>query len=116
MFLKAQKARRLIVDAFNKILEDNDVIYVPAAPSTAPLISNKNIDTLSDEYLIADNYLAFGNFGGLPSITLPIGILDNLPFGGNLTGKAFDEKTVLNIANVLEETTGYKNLMAKEGK
>ena len=116
LFLKAQKARRLIVDAFNKILEDNDVIYVPAAPSTAPLISNKNIDTLSDEYLIADNYLAFGNFGGLPSITLPIGILDNLPFGGNLTGKAFDEKTVLNIANVLEETTGYKNLMAKEGK
>ena len=115
IFLRAQKARRLIVDATNEILKDNDVIYLPAAPTTAPLF-NADADKLSDEYLIADNYLAIGNFGGLPSLTLPLGMVDGLPFGGNVTGRAFDEQTVFNVSLAIEEITGLKNLLAKEGK
>lgn len=113
LFLRAQKARRLIVNATNNILKDYDVIYLPAAPSTAPLFKG-NSDKLSNEYLIADNYLAIGNFGGYPSITLPIGFDDNLPFGGNFTGRVFEEKKLLNISLALENALGYKNLYAKE--
>ena len=116
LFKRAQKCRRLIVNAFNEVLKDNDVIYCPAAPTTAPSINKTNHDALSNEYLIADNYLAFGNFAGLPSLTLPIGFKDNLPFGGNLTGRAFEESLVLNISNMIEKYTGYKNLSAKEGR
>lgn len=115
LFLRAQKARRLIVNATNDILKDYDVIYLPAAPSTAPLFKG-NSDKLSNEYLIADNYLAIGNFGGYPSLTLPIGFDDNLPFGGNITGRVFEEKKVLNISLALENALGYKNLYAKEDK
>ena len=115
IFLRAQKCRRLIVDAVNNILKDNDVIYLPAAPSTAPLF-NGNADKMSNEYLIADNYLAIGNFGGLPSLTLPIGLINNMPFGANVTGRAFDEQTVLNVSLALQGVTGLKNLYAKEDK
>ena len=113
LFIRAQKCRRLIVDAFNKAFEEYDALYAPAAPSIAPEIAGKS-DQLKDEYLIADNYMAFANMGGYPSITLPIGFKSKMPFGGNLTSKPFDEVNLLNIANALEEVTGLKDLVAED--
>lgn len=115
LFIRAQKCRRLIVDAFNKLFEEYDAVYCPAAPSVAPLI-NESSDTLSDEYLIADNYMAFANMGGFPSITLPIGFENGLPFGGNLTCKPFDESNLLSIAQQIEDSTGLANISAERGK
>ncbi len=107
--LRAQQCRRLIVNRINEILKDNDVIYLPSAESVAPIL-NANIDKLSDTHLIADNHLTIGNFAGLPSLTVPIGLIDNLPFGGNFTGRAFEEQKVLNCALALQQITGLKNL------
>ena len=59
---------------------------------------------------------AIGNFGGFPSITLPIGLDDNFPFGGNLTCKPYDEVTCLNVAYALENKLGLKNITAKGGQ
>ena len=115
VFVRAQRCRRLIVDTFNNILKDNDLIYLPSAPTVAPYF-NKTIDRLSDEYLIGENYAPFANLGGLPSLTLPLGFKDGLPFGGNLTGRAFDEVTVLKMAKKIEEITGLKDLVAKDYK
>ena len=112
-FIRAQKCRRLIVNAVNDILKDNDVICLPAAPSTAPLFK-QNLDRISDEYLIADNYLVIGNFAGIPSLTLPMGMINKMPIGINVSGKAFDEQTVLNCSLAIEEITGLENLHVKE--
>ena len=112
-FIRAQKCRRLIVNAVNDILKDNDVICLPAAPSTAPLFK-RNLDRFSDEYLIADNYLVIGNFAGIPSLTLPMGMINKMPIGINVFGKAFDEQTVLNCSLAIEEITGLENLHVKE--
>ena len=113
LFLRAQKARRLIVDATNKILKEYDGIYCPASPKTAPLFVDSS-NKLSNEYLIADNYLALGNFAGLPSITIPLGFSDGLPFGVNLTCAPFEESKTLNIANKIEDLIGIKNIVARE--
>lgn len=113
VFLRAQKCRRLIVNAVNKILKDADAIMLPAAPTTAPLFNGASADKLSDEYLIADNFMAIGNFGGLPSITIPMGFENNLPFGLNITSKAFDEVNLFSVSSAIEETTGIKCVVAK---
>lgn len=113
LFIRAQKCRRLIVDAFNKAFESYDALIAPAAPSVAPEFAHKS-DALDNEYLIADNYMAYGNMGGYPSITLPIGFKDKLPFGINLTAKPFDEVNLLNIANAVESVTGLKDLVAED--
>lgn len=115
LFLRAQKARRLIVNATNDILKEYDGIYCPASPSVAPLFVGSS-DKLSNEYLIADNYLAIGNFAGLPSITIPLGFSEKLPFGVNLTCKAFEESNTFNLASKIEEVIGIKNIIAKEGE
>ena len=113
LFVRAQKCRRLIVNAFNKVFENYDAIYAPASPSIAPLIKSKS-DALSNEYLIADNYMAFANMGGFPSITLPIGFEENMPFGANLTAKPFAESNLFAIANEIEKGTGLADIVAKE--
>ena len=115
LFIKAQKCRRLIVDAYNKILEENDVIYLPASPTVAPKF-DAQCEKLSGEYLVGDNHLGVANFAGLPSVTLPIGMKDNLPFGANFTSKAFNEVELLSIAAALEKHTGLKDIVAKEDK
>lgn len=115
LFVRAQKNRRRIVDAINDILKEYDFIYLPAAPGIAPKFDDAS-DKLSDEYLIADNHLCIANFAGLPSLTLPIGFEDEMPFGANITGRAFEDKDVLKISYEIEKLTGLKNLVAKGGQ
>lgn len=115
LFLKAQKCRRLIVDAYNNILKEYDTIYLPASPTVAPLFESQS-EKLSGEYLVGDNHLGVMNFAGLPSITLPIGFNEGMPFGANFTSKAFTEADLFQIATALEKHTGLKNIVAKEDK
>lgn len=111
-FLRAQKCRHMIVDAVNAILDKYDAIFLPASTGGAPLFEQSS-DKLSAEYLLGDNYLAIGNFAGLPSLTLPLGFENNLPFGANLTCKKWKEQETLNLALAIEDITGYKNLIKK---
>ena len=113
LFLRAQKCRRKIVDTLNDILKSYDAVYLPSAPTVAPKFKDSH-DQLSDEYLIADNHLAFGNFAGLPSLTIPIGFEKGMPLGANVMGRAFEEAKVFQIAQAIENKTGYRNLSAKE--
>nr|MCR5333139.1 Asp-tRNA(Asn)/Glu-tRNA(Gln) amidotransferase subunit GatA [Bacilli bacterium] len=112
LFLRAQRNRRRIVEATNAILDKYDAIYLPAAPSVAPKKDEKS-NRLSNEYLIADNHLVIGNFAGLPSLTLPIGFKDGLPFGANVSSKPFDEETMFAISAAIERNSGLKGIYAK---
>lgn len=114
-FFRAQKARRLIVDAYNKILEDYDAVIAPAAPSIAPKFSDTS-EKLSDTYLIADNHLAIQNFAGLPSLTLPLCFKDGMPIGINVTTKKFEERKIFNICRDFEDIIGLKNVSINNRK
>lgn len=109
LFRRAQKARRLIVEAVNKVLEDYDFIYLPASPSIAPEFNAKS-DNLNVKHLVEDNHLVIGNLAGLPSITLPVCLDNGMPLGVNLTGKPFSEKSLFGVAQAIEDITGLKNL------
>lgn len=115
LFIKAQKVRRMIVEETKRILSKADVILFPASGTTAPLIEGSKSEQLSEAYLIGENHLAIGNFTGYPSLTLPSGFVDNMPIGINVTGRAFEEQTVLNISAGIEKVLGYKNQIAKVG-
>ena len=112
LFLRAQRNRRRIVDSINKLLSENDFILLPASPTVAPTFENKT-DRLSEQYLVADNHLVIANFAGLPSITLPLGVKDKLPYGISVTGKAFEDSKVLRFAKVVEDITSLKGLHAE---
>ncbi|MBR0472677.1 MAG: hypothetical protein IJI98_08300, partial [Methanosphaera sp.] len=115
LFLNAYRVRRLIVDRVNELFKKYDGLIMPAAAGIAPKFGEVS-DKLSDEYLILDNHLAIGNFGGYPSITIPSGFINNMPVGINITGRVKEDWLVLNIANKIEDTMEYKDQVARSVK
>ena len=119
LFIRAQRNRAKIVEATNNILKEYDAILAPASPTTAPVLGSSSSDKLSNEYLIADNFMAMGNFAGLPSVTVPLTFIDGLPIGVNFTSKAFDEAGLFSIIQAYEDITGLKGIstnVRKEAK
>ena len=115
MFRKAQRVRRLVVEELNKIYQDYDIILTPNGGSIAPKVDEAYDDRLSDEYLILENHLCLANFAGTPSLSLPSGFVDGMPIAVNLTGRIFEEQTVLNCAYALENALSFKNQFSREG-
>ncbi len=112
LFLNAARVRRLITDKINELFTKYDALILPASSKTAPHFGEKS-DNLSPEYLVLDNHLIIGNFGGYPSITIPSGTINNMPIAINITSMAKEDAKLLNIAYKVEEILGCSNKIAK---
>ena len=88
-------------------------MILPASGGIAPKFE-ESIDRMSDRYLILENHMAIGNFGGYPSITIPNGFVNDMPIGINITGPQFKDGELLNIAHKIEAKLGYKGLIKEE--
>lgn len=113
LFKNAQRLRRLIVDKMNELYEKYDAMILPASGGVAPSFE-ADIDRMSPRYLLLENHMAIGNFGGYPSITIPNGFVNDMPIGINITGPQFKDGEVLNIAAKIEEKLGYKGQVKEE--
>lgn len=113
LFQRAQKARRVIVNKLNEMFTQYDYFILPASPSIP-----KHLNGISSKWdskpEFADNHLALANFGGMPSLTLPMGLEQGVPYGINVTGRIFEDDKVLAIGEEIEEITGLRNLHVKE--
>ncbi len=107
-YLKAQRVRHLIRDAFNKVFEEADLILMPVAPTVAP-----KLGALSDPLQMykSDMYTLAVNLAGLPAISLPImkDSQSGMPVGLQLLAKAFDEKILFDGAAGLERAVNYSH-------
>lgn len=110
IFKKAKRVRRLIVENYLKMLNGVDGILTMASDDVAPLINdvNNNMSANNDKHMLADNHLVLANFSGLPSMTLPLGKIDGLPYGVNLVMGAFKEKLMFDVALGLERLINEK--------
>ena len=111
-FLNAARVRRLIVDKFKELFKEYDAVVLPVSTGVAPYIDGSKDELEKSDTTILEEHLQIGNFGGFPSITIPNGIIDNLPVGVNITGNCFDDANVLNIAYALESKMNYKGMIA----
>ena len=113
LFKNAQRLRRIIVDKMNELYKSYDAMILPASGGVAPKF-DEAIDRMGDRYLMLENHMAIGNFGGFPSITIPNGMVNDMPIGLSITGPQFKDGETLNIAHKIEETLGYKGLIKEE--
>ncbi len=103
---KAQKARRLISDDFDRAFKQCDVVLAPTSPTPAFKLGSKLDDPL--KMYLSDIFTIPLNLAGLPGISIPCGFTpDNLPIGMQLIGRHFDEKTILNAAHAYEQATQW---------
>jgi len=104
-YLKAQRVRRLISDDFDKAFESVDIIAGPTTPTTAFSHGSKVDDPVS--MYLNDLYTVAANLVGLPALSMPCGLVDGLPVGLQLIGRAFDEPQLLRIAHRYQQATDW---------
>ncbi|HET6955129.1 MAG TPA: Asp-tRNA(Asn)/Glu-tRNA(Gln) amidotransferase subunit GatA [Vicinamibacterales bacterium] len=119
-YLKAQRARTLILRDYDRAFEQVDVVAMPTSPTPAVRIGER-VSNPVQMYLM-DVFTVSANLSGLPAISVPCGFTGGsgtaqaggspssdggLPIGLQLMGRRFDEATLLRIADAYERDTEW---------
>lgn len=107
-YLKAQKVRTLIKRDFDLAWANGvDAILTPATPSAAFGIADQDLHADPVKMYMQDIFTVTVNMAGLPGISVPAGLSsEGLPLGLQLIGKPFDEGTLFQTAQVIEDAAG----------
>jgi len=108
-YLKAQRIRRLIQDAFSMLFAEVDALLAPGRPGPASKVDQR-LDTPappSEGPAGFQGIIPAGNLAGLPALVLPAGFADNLPVGLQLVGVPFSENTLLAIGREFQSRTDW---------
>ncbi len=101
-YLKAQKARTLLINAYNEMFEKYDALLCAVAPAPAFKIGEKTSDPLA--MYMEDVMSVPPSMAGLPAISVPAGeSSDGLPIGIQLVGQRESDQMLLSIAKSVEE-------------
>ncbi len=101
-YLKAQKARTLLINAYNDAFKKYDALLCPVAPTPAFKLGEKTSDPLT--MYLEDAMTVPASMAGLPALSIPAGkTKDGLPVGAQLIGKAQSDQLLLSIAKSCEE-------------
>ena len=104
-YYKAQQARTLIRNDFDRVFQEVDALVTPTSPVTAFKIGEKTDDPVQ-MYLIDVCTLPV-NIAGLPGLSVPCGFSNGLPVGMQLIGPHFSESMLLRTAHAYEVATHW---------
>lgn len=102
-FLKAAKARTLIIKEFERAFEKVDCLLTPVSPNPAFKLGEKVSDPIS--MYLEDVMSVPVNLAGLPALTIPTGETKSyetpLPLGLQLIGPRRSDKKLINLSKEL---------------
>jgi aspartyl-tRNA(Asn)/glutamyl-tRNA(Gln) amidotransferase subunit A len=110
-YLKGQRVRRLVRDEVDRALARVDVLIAPTVPvAAAPVGAREVLVDRAPQPLRASliRYTRPFNVSGHPAASVPCGLTaDGLPIGMQVIGRAFDEATVLRVADAYQRVTDW---------
>jgi aspartyl-tRNA(Asn)/glutamyl-tRNA(Gln) amidotransferase subunit A len=105
-YLKAQQVRTLIRRDYEQAFDRVDLVAMPTSPTPAFRLGERMSDPL--QMYLADVFTVGASLSGLPAVSVPCGFTSaGLPIGLQLTGRLFDESTVLAAAYAYERNTEW---------
>ncbi|MFZ2126584.1 MAG: Asp-tRNA(Asn)/Glu-tRNA(Gln) amidotransferase subunit GatA [Candidatus Microsaccharimonas sp.] len=100
-YLQAQKARTLLINAFNELFASFDVLVGPVAPTPAFKLGENTSDPV--KMYLADIMTVPASLAGLPAISVPAGKNEQgLPIGVQLIGPRRQDARLLALAKQME--------------
>ncbi len=111
-YAKAQNLRRVLRQAYDDALKSYDILVMPTTPMKSqplPPSGCSREENLARALEMINNTCPF-NASGHPSMSIPCGMVDGLPIGMMLTGRKFDEATVLRAAQAFEKIDDWKSM------
>ncbi len=78
-----------------------DAVFTPTTPTPA-----FRLGEVTDPYamLLSDAFTVGPALAGLPALSLPLGLADGLPVGGQLVGRAWGEPEIVRVGHALEQS------------
>ena len=110
-YLRAQRIRRLIQEAFSKLFSEVDVLVAPGRLGPATRIDQPldrggaTVQAQRDPGF--RQIIQAGNLAGLPALVLPCGFAENLPVALQVVGAPFSENTLLAIGREFQTRTDW---------
>jgi aspartyl-tRNA(Asn)/glutamyl-tRNA(Gln) amidotransferase subunit A len=108
---RAQRVRTKIADDFRAAYEKVDLIVTPTSPTVAFKLGERTDDPLA--MYLSDYCTVSMPLAGIPAISIPGGLADDLPVGIQLAGPAFSENRILDAAHALERAIGFDGSSAR---
>lgn len=111
-YAKAQNIRDQVKQAYDDLLKSCDVLITPTVPFRATPIPDNDApieERVSRALNMLHNTAPF-DLTGHPSISVPCGQHDDLPIGLMVTGRHFEDLTVLQVADAVEKTGDWREL------
>ncbi|MCL4274474.1 MAG: amidase [Anaerolineales bacterium] len=106
-YIAAQRVRTRMMNHFNNVFQQVDMILTPSTGIAAPEIKKGALpDGESDLTTTVEimRFVTAANFTGLPAISFPVGYTQKgLPIGMQVMGRAWDEVNLLRMALVAEQ-------------
>ena len=99
-YQKALRVRRIITDNLVNHFNDIDLLLMPTTPSTA-FSKGEKIGKTMDMYL-SDIFTVPISLAGLPSLNIPLGNYNKMPFGIQISSNYFNENNILSLSNLIE--------------
>jgi len=101
-YQKAQKARTLLINEYDKLFETYDALLGPVAPTPAFGLGENTADPV--KMYLADIMTVPASLAGLPAISVPAGANDaGLPIGVQLVGPRKNDADLLALAKSMED-------------
>ncbi|MGE8516420.1 MAG: Asp-tRNA(Asn)/Glu-tRNA(Gln) amidotransferase subunit GatA [Alcaligenes nematophilus] len=107
-YLQAQRVRRMIVDDFQKVFEQCDLILGPVTPALGRKLGATIEDPTTD--WLGDVYTLGVSLAGLPAMSIPCGFSKDerpLPIGLQIIGNYFREGQLLAFADRFQQVTDW---------
>ncbi|MFE9833655.1 amidase [Streptomyces sp. NPDC005551] len=116
-YLRAQRARTMMRDAWARMFDGIDVLAAPTVPMTAAEAGQDAVEWADGTTeAVSDSYVrlcAPANITGVPALTLPVGHdRAGLPIGMQLMARPFHDATVLRVGRVYEESVASAGRLA----
>jgi aspartyl-tRNA(Asn)/glutamyl-tRNA(Gln) amidotransferase subunit A len=108
---RAQRVRTKIAEDFHAAFADFDFVVTPTAPTVAFELGAKTSDPLA--MYLNDFCTVPMSLAGIPAISIPNGLSEELPTGFQLAGPAFSENRILDAAYALEQAIGFDGSAAR---
>ena len=100
-FLKAAKARTLLIEEYKKAFEKCDVILAPVSPNPAFKLGEKVNDPVA--MYMEDIMSVSINLAGIPGLAIPAGKTESgLPIGLQVLGPRRSDKTIIKFAEEIK--------------
>jgi amidase len=109
---KALNISRRLAAAYDRALQEYDLLLLPTTPMTATPLPPPNAsreDYVARALEMIANTAPF-DISHHPAMSLPCGMVDGLPVGLMLVGRHFEESTIYRAAHAFEKAGDWRNM------